>query len=190
MSEASLPYAGSSGYSGTDTSEQRAREADTSGVTNERQRWVLNRIGMTVHRNVGITVKELRIATNWHHGIASSVLTCLHKDGRIARLVEKRDRCHVYVLPEHVNGRETQQVGSNKRSSTVEPTDVVGYRSQAELDQIEQAAFLRGYDAGLNEGVPETLAKIDAYLTKREDTNRSIAWVDELRAILNGEDRG
>jgi hypothetical protein len=43
------------------------------------------------------------------------VLSDLHKAGRIARLTEERNRCKVYVLPEYVNGRETEPHGGRGR---------------------------------------------------------------------------
>lgn len=106
---ADLPYAGTSGWSGTDTSEERARDADESGTTGKRQRRVL--AVLEIPQEYGITVTELRGITGWHHGTASGTLSVLHKAGRIARLTDKRERCHVYVLPEYVDGRETQSHG-------------------------------------------------------------------------------
>jgi hypothetical protein len=53
----------------------------------------------------GRTWKELADIQSWHHGQASGVLSVLHKEGLIARLIEKRNRCAVYVMPEYVNGR-------------------------------------------------------------------------------------
>lgn len=110
MSEAHLPYAGTSGWSGTETSRQRAEEQDRSGITGARQRAILHDI---VNAGAsGLTVKELRDITGWHHGSVSACLTNLHKAGAIARLSEVRDRCKVYVAPEYVEGRETEAVAS------------------------------------------------------------------------------
>jgi hypothetical protein len=109
---ADLPYAGTSGWSGTDTSEQRAREADESGETSKRQNMVT--AAVMAHGHQGLTVAELRDRSGWHHGTASGVLSVLHKVGKLARLEEKRNRCHVYVHPMFVNGRETQTHGRNK----------------------------------------------------------------------------
>lgn len=105
----SLPYNGSSGWSGTQTSKERAEEADSSGTTSKRQREVLAVVD--VHGAYGVTVKDLRESLPLHHGQASGALSNLHKDGRIARLAETRDRCKVYVLPEHVGGREVEASG-------------------------------------------------------------------------------
>lgn len=38
---------------------------------------------------------------------SGGVLTPLHKEGRLVALAERRAGHHVYVMPEHVNGRET-----------------------------------------------------------------------------------
>lgn len=104
-----LPYAGTSGYSGSDTSEERARTEDANGTTSERQTRLLRILEQKGH--AGETVLELRQATGWHHGRASAVLSVLHKEGLIERLSERRERCKVYVVPEFVDGRETEQHG-------------------------------------------------------------------------------
>lgn len=65
-------------------------------------------------RTEGVTVKELREILEIHHGKASSILSNDHKAGKLARLTEKRNGCRVYVLPEFVDGRETEKYGSQK----------------------------------------------------------------------------
>jgi hypothetical protein len=110
MTEAHLPYAGTSGWSGTETSRQRAEHEDTTGITGARQRETLTLVQQGGYN--GMTVRELRSVTGWHHGQASSVLTLLHKAGAIARLSATRDRCKVYVHPDSVLGRETEAVAS------------------------------------------------------------------------------
>jgi hypothetical protein len=118
-----LPYAGTSGWSGSETSRERAETADADGTTTERQQAVLR---LLRERNVyadtpgnpvwtggigGLTWKELGVLAGMHHGQASGALSVLHKEGRIARLTERRNRCAVYVLPEYVQGRETSPHG-------------------------------------------------------------------------------
>lgn len=190
MSEAALPYAGTSGHSGTDASRDRAIEADTSGTTNERQRQVLAWLAgedNTWLPECGLTVKDVREATRWHHGVASSVLTTLHIAGRIARLTEKRDRCHVYVLPEYVNGRTLSPYTQNKRNRPA--------MSEAEIEAIEEAAFARGMQAATEEpsfpwGQEEAreasvcMEKIDKYLRGKEEFGTNVAWVSDLRRIV------
>lgn len=104
-----FPYAGTSGWSGSDTSRERALEADRTGVTGRRQRDVLAFLAGA--GPWGVTWVELAACLDCHHGTASGVLSVLHKGGRIARLSERRNRCKVYVLPEHVWGRETEPHG-------------------------------------------------------------------------------
>jgi hypothetical protein len=109
LHEATLPYpepdgTRTQGHSGSTTSQERAvRERDT-GTVSKRQKETLRyaRLGGTF----GLTVKELRDMTGWHHGQASSILSALHKSGALTRLTQRRDRCQVYVLPRYRMERE------------------------------------------------------------------------------------
>jgi hypothetical protein len=109
-----LPYAGTSGWSGSPTSHARAVTADQSGTTSARQETVLGLLEYV--GPFGVTWKELAEATDWHHGTASWALSVLHKDGMIARLATSRSRCRVYVLPEYVGDRETESHGRKARA--------------------------------------------------------------------------
>ena len=104
-----LHYNGTSGWSGTDTSEQRAREADTNGRTAQVQEFVYECV--MVRGISGTTWKEISDLSTLHHGTVSGALSALHKEGKISRLLEKRNRCRVYVLNEYVSGRETDSQG-------------------------------------------------------------------------------
>lgn len=108
-----LPYAGTSGWSGSETSRSRAERADTSGVTGKRQRETLRLLDL--HGERGLTWQELAAVLGVHHGAASGVLSGLHTAGRIDRLTEVRNRCKVYVLPQHVAGRATEAYRRNRR---------------------------------------------------------------------------
>lgn len=103
MNQPELPYAGTSGWSGTDTSRDRAVSADRSGKTavNQRRAYSI----LATRRGDGMTWHELSDETGWHHGTSSGVLSVLHKTGKIERLERKRDKCHVYVLPEYSDGQ-------------------------------------------------------------------------------------
>lgn len=108
-SAVSLPYAGTSGWSGTDTSKTRATTSDTSGATARTQQYILDLLSL--RGPMGVTWKEVSDLTLWHHGTCSGALSVLHKDGKIARLLETRARCRVYVLPIHIGDRETDSQG-------------------------------------------------------------------------------
>jgi hypothetical protein len=108
-----LPYAGTSGWSGSSTSKARAVTADSDGTTSERQAATIRYLAAM--GSSGVTVAELREYTGWHHGQASGVLSVLHKESVIARLAESRQRCKCYVLPEFVNGRATEPHGRTKK---------------------------------------------------------------------------
>jgi hypothetical protein len=99
------PYAGTSGWSGTTTSHDRAVREDTDGTTKGRQNVTLRMINAS--KTYGMTWKELADETGWHHGQASGVLSVLHKEGLIERLAERRGKCAVYIGLNSVNGRKT-----------------------------------------------------------------------------------
>lgn len=109
-----LPYVGTSGYSGTDTSENRARSEDASGKTGKRQKETLMYLWM--QHEQGATWKEIADELGLHHGSASGVLSVLHLAGKIERLADSRNRCKIYVLPEYVAGRKTE-LHRGKKSS-------------------------------------------------------------------------
>ena len=112
--DASLPYNGTSGWSGTDTSEERAITADTTGDTSRRQREAIEHLFMA-HKD-GLTWRGLARITGWHHGQASGVLSVLHKEGKIARLLDRRDRCRIYVHLAHIGDRETDTQGRKPKA--------------------------------------------------------------------------
>lgn len=103
-----LPYNGSSGHSGTDTSKERADVQDKSGKTKNLQNATLELL-RTKHF-IGITWHELAQALNIHHGTASGVLSNLHKGGLIVRLAMRRGRSKIYVLPEWIEFRAVDEI--------------------------------------------------------------------------------
>jgi hypothetical protein len=120
-----LPYAGTSGWSGSDTSRERAQREDTDGTTTERQQAVLT--FLAARGWYGATVNEVvRGHPGWHHGHASGALSVLHKAGRIARLGAREDRrqqCAPYVTLDNVGGRETSPYRPNRPSLAAYTTD-------------------------------------------------------------------
>lgn len=99
------PYAGTSGWSGSESSRERAVQEDANGTTQGRQSLTLRIVNGT--KTYGITWKELSEETGWHHGQASGVLSVLHKEGLIERLAERRNKCAIYIGLNSVNGRKT-----------------------------------------------------------------------------------
>lgn len=102
------PYAGTSGWSGSETSRDRAVTQDKDGTTKNRQSETMRLV--LASKSYGMTWKELSEATGWHHGSASGVLSVLHKAGFIERLTDRRNKCAIYVGLESVNGRKTAVV--------------------------------------------------------------------------------
>lgn len=112
-----LPYGGTSGWSGSDTSRERAETADTNGTTAQRQAATLQ--ALAASETLGLTWFELAHTLGLHHGAASGILSTLHRAGHIERLTEKREKCAVYVCPRYVNNRQTAPYTPNKAVRTL-----------------------------------------------------------------------
>jgi CTP-dependent riboflavin kinase len=95
MSTAYVPYKGTAGWSGTDTSKQRALYNLRTGKEYNNQQKALALINDA--DSAGLTWKELSEHTGMHHGTASGVLSVLHKSGAILRTTKVRNGCKVYM---------------------------------------------------------------------------------------------
>lgn len=107
-----LPYAGTSGWSGSATSFERVKELDKSGATAKFQKMLLDDLEKA--GNQGLTSREWGLMHNFEHQTYSSVPSVLHLGGYIVRLTQRRGRHQVYVLPKWVNGRDESPHKSNK----------------------------------------------------------------------------
>jgi hypothetical protein len=107
-----LPYAGTSGWSGSATSYERADKLDKSGATARYQKMLLDDLEQA--GNQGLTSREWGEMHNMEHQTYSSVPSVLHLAGYVVRLTQRRNRHQVYVLPKWVNGREESPHNSNK----------------------------------------------------------------------------
>jgi hypothetical protein len=134
-----LPYAGTSGWSGSSTSLGRALREDEDGTTSDRQRTVLRYLADRGAQ--GATWRDLADRLGYHHGSASGALSVLHKTSRIERLTEKRNRCKVYVLPEYVNGRDTEPHGGRLRGTDGNVPEV------RMLSEHQAQVMIEGHDA-------------------------------------------
>ena len=100
-----IPYPGAgSGHAGNATSRERQQAEDAKGLTEGRQAAALALVAR--HTSDGITVAEAQDALGVGHGQASSALSHLHRAGKVVRLKSRRNKQELYVLPDHVNGRE------------------------------------------------------------------------------------
>jgi hypothetical protein len=143
-----LPYAGTEGYAGSETSKQAALDAVLDGTASKRQRYVLIVAGRARER--GITVAELRDAS-LHHGRVSGALSVLHRTGKLARLTETRGRCKVYVLPAYVNGRRTEKHGVVHKADKETLAAAAMIESRLQRDQDVDALFDISADYPLDE---------------------------------------
>lgn len=126
----STPYAGTEGFSGTDTSRERAESK--AATARHRQNSLLRYL--RARRAQGATVAEIKETASprgtgalprefEHHGTASGTLSILHRTGQIARLTETRGRAHVYVLPEFVDGRAFERFVGNAEKAAIRALD-------------------------------------------------------------------
>jgi hypothetical protein len=95
MSNAFVPYNGTAGWSGTNTSMARAVDNVNSGRELNNQQLALHLLKKAGVN--GLTWRELSKATEMHHGTASGVLSVLHKEGAAARRTLTRMRCKIYI---------------------------------------------------------------------------------------------
>ena len=110
MSQVYIPYNGTAGWSGTETSKQRAVDNVSSGREENNQQLALR---ILKNRGTeGATWKELATDTGWHHGTASGVLSILHLSGAIVRTYVVRNRCKVYV---HQNFKDEVKIEPYKK---------------------------------------------------------------------------
>lgn len=106
MTEGLYPYRGTSGWSGSDTSRERARQDDRQGITRDRHEKLM--AYMPARRWEGTTWFELADDLGWHHGEASGALTRAHRIGALLRTTDRRGKGKqslVYVLPEYLGDR-------------------------------------------------------------------------------------
>lgn len=170
-----LPYAGTSGFSGSDTSEERARRDDRGGKTRDRQERTLEALAEA--RDLGLTYQELGVIMGWHHGQSSGALSVLHKTSRIARLSERRNRCKVYVKPEYVYDRRVEPHGGNM-------TQAAGKQREAGMLTERQADILIDGQRVLIGQVARTIESLNAQ-TPLEAAERVVAtvadWLSDYR---------
>jgi hypothetical protein len=111
-----LPYAGTSGWSGSATSYERVKTLDKSGATAKFQKMFLD--DLEAAGNQGLTSREWGLMHDFEHQTYSSVPSVLHLGGYVVRLTQRRGRHQIYVLPKWVNGRAESPHKSNKPKVT------------------------------------------------------------------------
>jgi hypothetical protein len=176
-----LPYAGTSGWSGSDTSRTRALTSDYTGETLDRQQTVIRLIGSA--GSSGMTWKELSDATGWHHGTASGALSVLHKGDKISRLSEKRSKCKIYVLEEFVNDRGTEAHRGSIRGTVGNLTQEKPMMTQEQAD-----ALIAGHDVLIHQ-IQRTLPVVRLTSEQAEAVIATVAdWLTQYRPTDFGDD--
>jgi hypothetical protein len=106
MTSAFVPYNGTAGWSGTDTSKERALVNLRTGKEYNNQQKAL---ALLKEMRQGLTWQELSYLTGMHHGTASGVLSVLHKSGAIVRSTQVRGKCKVYVHQDYKDNVNIEQ---------------------------------------------------------------------------------
>lgn len=142
-----LPYNGSSGFSGSDSSRARAVSEDASGITGDRQRQTMDFLQSRL--SLGATWRDLAEALGWHHGQASGALSVLHRAGHITRLKQTRDRCAIYVLPNQTAGRDTAPYTLKQTRAEIREQAMTDLRQEIltniQVMEISRPAFVKSY---------------------------------------------
>jgi hypothetical protein len=154
-----LPFGGHSGSMGSDASRERAEREDEEGISEWRQRQIIDLLAQA--GPMGLTWKEVGAQLNWHHGQATGALSPMHAAGIIDALKQTRDGSTIYVIPEHLGGRETREYGGSKtrarlgaleeRVSTLtnDVAQVTSERDAAVLETTRLERVLRGMQEAL-----------------------------------------
>jgi hypothetical protein len=158
------------GGSGSATSRERAVREAGDGTLAARQAQMLDLLADA--GPVGLTWKEIGDRTGQHHGQVSGALSNLHAGNLVACLASvRRNRCAVYVLPEHVGFRTTRAFKPNK-----------GNRPQVTLSPDEAAVV---------ESLKASIRQMEAYRppSRTAGTDRLVVDIDALTTLLGIVDR-
>lgn len=137
-----LPFKGTSGWAGSKASQDRQMMLDETGKTGERQALVLAELqDAGVH---GATWRDIALALELHHGQASATLSVLHREGIIARLEERRNKCSIYVMPEFVADRPTASAMKTQASINANAIKAVrALHSETEYSEITNTTYCK-----------------------------------------------
>lgn len=111
------------------------------GINGETQKPILDLLASM--KWIGCTSGELQVALRRGHGQISGALSTLHKHGHVAMLSLRRDRQHVYVLPEYVNGQALEP----RRNVTAHDVVYAAVKALDRNDLSGAAHLLNGYVA-------------------------------------------
>lgn len=175
-----LPYAGTSGWSGSETSHTRAVTADYSGETLDRQQTVIRLLRDS--GSSGMTWKDLSDFTGWHHGTASGALSVLHKVEKICRLSLKRGKCKIYVLQDYVNDRAVEPHRGNIRGTVSNLTE------EKMMTEEQAEALIAGHEVLVHRIQRNLSAWADSRETAEAVIETVADWLTQYRPENFGTD--
>lgn len=88
----------------------------------------------------GITWRNYADRYGLHHGQASGALSMLDHLGYIVRLKERRERCSVYVVPDHVHGRNTIPHKTNRQGAAAAASLLMAMSTECDVPDEQHDA--------------------------------------------------
>lgn len=110
-----LPYDGTGGHAGTDTSRERAEDEASDGTLAVRQQRVLDSLAdMGAAGATWVTVGQ---ALSLHHGQVSGALSNLHQAGLVFMLKKRHNRSHPYVHSKYRDFYQDDEVHDSPKTT-------------------------------------------------------------------------
>lgn len=140
MSDPALEYDRTEGHNTAPASIERAERRAADGTA----RIIQTRIMADLRERgyLGRTCHEAEAVLGVSHESYTGARTNMHARGDIVRLAERRDRRHVYVLPEFRSTRETVPFKPRRRPPADAQTYAAAQRVEAWAAQTEGAGML------------------------------------------------
>lgn len=141
MSNPDLIYNGTEGHNQAPASRERAERRAADGTASAVQALILGDLDR--HGYFGSTCHEAEPRLGISHESYTGARTNLHARGVITRLAERRERRHVYVLPEFAEGRDTVPFRPNRTRQATDPaTLAAAERVSAWIARVEGTGWL------------------------------------------------
>ncbi len=135
-----LTYDGTEGSNPAPASEERARRRAEDGSAAASQVAILADLG--AHGMFGSTCHEAERRLGMSHETYTGARTNLHRRGDIVRLLERRERRHVYVMPEYVMSRDVVPFRPHPRRDATPEVAAAADEISAWVRMVEDTGLL------------------------------------------------
>lgn len=136
-----LEYDRTEGHNRAPASIERAERRATDGTASQVQVVIL--ADLQSRGYLGTTCHEAEARLGISHESYTGARTNLHRRGDVVRLAERRERRHVYVLPEFRSTREAVPFRPNRGTKSTDPTVLAAAdRVSAWIGMVEDTGML------------------------------------------------